>query len=111
VNMIIDVAADLVEIALPERLEDHLVGGLGALEEAGDVERRIGGKDRTNAGSRSRNEGHIARIGGDRGGYGWLADARLDPPVGVGRLEDRLLLMPGALAEHAVEAQADKQSD
>ena len=39
-----------------------------------------------------------------------LGDARLDQGVGVGRLEDRLLLlMPGALAEHAVQAQADEQ--
>ena len=29
--------------------------------------------------------------------------------LGIGRLEDRLLLMPGALAQHAVEPQADEQ--
>ena len=31
--------------------------------------------------------------------------------IGLGRLEDRLLLMPSSLAEHAVKAQADEQSD
>ena len=44
-------------------------------------------------------------------GDGGLVDPRLDPGIGVGGLEDRLLLMPGALAEHAVEAQPDEQCD
>jgi hypothetical protein len=35
--------------------------------------------------------------------------ARLDSGIGIRRFEDRLLLMPGALPEHAVEAQADEQ--
>ena len=39
---------------------------------------------------------------------GWTA-AR--PARRVGRLQDRLLLMAGALAEHAVEPQADEQGD
>ena len=35
--------------------------------------------------------------------------ARLDHCLGIGWLQDRLLLMPGTLAEHAVKAQADEQ--
>ena len=45
--------------------------------------------------------GAIARLG-----YPWL-----DPRFGIGGVEDRLLLMAGAFAEHAVEAQPDEQSD
>ena len=40
-----------------------------------------------------------------------LGDPLLDPRILVGGLQDGLLLMPGALAEHAVEAQPDEQSD
>ena len=53
------------------------------------------------------------RIGAARGRRDRSAvDAWLDARVGVGRLEDRLLLLvAGALAEHAVEAQPDEQGD
>jgi hypothetical protein len=40
-----------------------------------------------------------------------LRDSRSDPRIGVGRFQDRLLLVPGALAEHAVEAKPDEQGD
>ena len=40
-----------------------------------------------------------------------MADPRLDPGLGIGGLQDRLLLMPGPLAEHAVKAQADEQGN
>jgi hypothetical protein len=35
----------------------------------------------------------------------------MNPGILLGRLQDRLLLMPGAFAEHAVEAKADEQCD
>ena len=52
---------------------------------------------------------HVAGIAEAGRDHRRLADPRLDHPVGVGGFQDRLLLMPGALAQHAVEAQADEQ--
>jgi hypothetical protein len=40
-----------------------------------------------------------------------LPDLRRRPSVGLGGLQDRLLLVPGALAEHAVKAQPDEEGD
>jgi hypothetical protein len=42
---------------------------------------------------------------------GRAIDLRPDHSLGVGRLQDRLLLMPGTFAEHAVEPEADEESD
>ena len=51
-----------LEIALPERFEDHAVGRLGAFEEAGDVERRVGGEDRAHARAGGRQIGQVAGV-------------------------------------------------
>ena len=98
-----------VEVAAPESLEDHPVSGLRALEELGDVERRVGGQQSADSGAGGWQIGEVAAIGGrlDRRRRGrWPG---LDSRVGVGRLENRLLCMPGALAEHAVQAKADEE--
>ena len=110
-HMVVDMAADRVQLALPEGFEDHPVGRLGALEEAGDVERRVGGKQRAHAWPRGRQERHVAAVGRDRLRRRGLGHARLDPGIGVGGLQNRLLLMARALSEHAVKAQSDEQSD
>ena len=58
--------AKLLAVALPEGFEDHPVGGLGAFEEAGDVEARIGGDDRADAGGGAVLIDEAARLGGVR---------------------------------------------
>jgi hypothetical protein len=40
-----------------------------------------------------------------------MRDPRLDPSVGVGGLENRLLFVAGTFAQHAVQPQADEQCD
>src|SRR5258705_5117818 len=48
-DVIVDMAADGSQVALPERLEHQPVGALGAFEETSDVERRVGGEKRANS--------------------------------------------------------------
>ena len=65
VDMSVDMAAKRFKVALPKCFEDHPVGRLRAFQEAGDIESRVGGKDRANTRSRSRHIGHVAGV--DRG--------------------------------------------
>jgi hypothetical protein len=99
------------DIASPERRKDEAVCRLGAFDETRDVKRRVSGKDRADARTRKREVGEVSRV---VGAWRWsrrLGHARLDPRIGVGGLEDRLLLVPGTLTENAVEPKADEQSD
>src|SRR5437867_429128 len=43
-DVVVNMAADRLEIVPPERFEDQPVGGLCPFEELGDVKSRIGGK-------------------------------------------------------------------
>src|SRR6185437_1367754 len=104
-----DVTAKRLEIAFPERLEDHPVSGLGAFEESRDIEVRVGREDRANAGTGGWNERHVAAVS-RRGRRDWRRPHRRSRPgVRFCGPEDRLLLMPCALPEHAVEAKPDEQ--
>ena len=83
-----------------------------AFEEAGDVEARVGGEDRADARPGGRQIGQVAGVGRRSAARSTAALTRGSTTrIGVGRLQDRLLLMAGALAEHAVQAQADEQGD
>ena len=107
----VDMRLQRIEIALPERFEHQPVGALRPFEETGDVKARVGGKDRSNAGPR---EGHVGKVAGvvrGRRGDRRRRSPRFDARILVGGLEDRLLLVAGTLAEHAVEAKPDEQSD
>src|SRR5437868_868064 len=103
--MIVDVPLHCRQIALPERLQDHLVGALRALEEPSDVKALVGSEDCPDTRTGRRDESHVASVGVSRLRRGWLRDRRSRASVRVGGLQDRLLLMSGALTEHTVEAQ------
>ena len=100
----------LLAVALPEGLEHHPVGGLRALEEAGDVEAGIGGDDRADAGGGALLVGEAARLGAGRRRRRARAAAVSASGAGLGP-GHRLLLVAGALAEHGIEPQAHEQGD
>ena len=68
VDMVVDMRPNDVEVALPEGFEDQPIGALRALEEAGDVEGRVGGEERANARAGGRNEGQVAGVSRGRAG-------------------------------------------
>ncbi len=102
-------AVKRVEVAFPEGFEDHPISCSGAFEKAGDVEARIGGEDRADAGPGGRDVGKVTSLRRRRLGCHRLSNLRRGARVRVGRPEDRLLLMARPLAEHAVEAKPDEQ--
>src|SRR5438270_4878478 len=97
-------AAKRIQIALPEGLEDHPVSGFRALEEPGDVKAGIGRQDRADTWPGRRHVSQFPAFRRRRLGRNRLSDLRRGARVRVCGLEDRLLLMPGALTEHAIEA-------
>ena len=108
--MLIDVRLERIEIALPEGFEDQPVSGLRPFEEAGDVEAGSAARIARTPGPAGGTNAMSPRVRRRRRGRG-CANPRLDSRVRIGRLEDRLLLMARALAEHAVEAQPDEQGN
>ena len=64
-DLVVGEEGELLAVALPEGFEHHPIGGLGALEEAGDVEAGIGGDDRADAGGGALLIGEAARLGAD----------------------------------------------
>ena len=111
VDVLVDMGANLVELAVPISLQDHPVRRLRAFQEARDVERWICRQKRPNTRACSRKIGKIGRIGRRlRRRSGWCSRS-LYPCVGVRGLKDRLLLMAGTLAKHAVQPKADEKRD
>src|SRR5881628_3250158 len=108
--MVIDMAAQGLEIALPERLQDHSIRRLGAIEKAGDVKAGIRRENCADARPGGRNEGHVARFGGRRLNDRWVCNGGRGPGVGIRWLEDWLLLVPSAFAKHGVKTEPDEQS-
>src|SRR6476469_7269569 len=101
----VNMPSDGVQVALPERLEGHAIGGLGAFEEARDVKSLVRSEDRPDPRASQRKISKIACLA-RRGRSGRrLLGPRLDPCIRIGRLQDRLLLVARALTEHAVKAQ------
>jgi len=107
--MVVNVAANLVELAFPEGFEDHPVSRLRPVKEAGDVERRIGCKQRTHPRAGGRQICEVTGIGGRLGRGGNGRGRALYTGVRIGGFQDRLLFMTRTLAKHAVEAKPDEQ--
>src|SRR5438309_7896891 len=106
--MVVDMPLQRSQIGLPESLQDHTISALRTVKEASDVEALIGREDRADTRSGGRNESHVAGVGRSSLRRHRLCNRRCGSRVRVGGLQDRLLLMPGALAKYAVEAQADE---
>ena len=70
---------------------------------------KIGCKKRPDSRPGRRKIGKIGCIGGRLRRRRGLWRRPGDPGIGVGRLQDRLLLVPGPFAKHAVQPKADKE--
>jgi hypothetical protein len=105
-----DMRLDRVELALPESLEDHPIGGAGSFQEAGDVEAWIGGKQGAHARARHRQIGKVAGVV-DLGGFaGRGMDRLVDARVRVGGLQN-WLFMACALAQNGVQPEPDEEGN
>ena len=111
IDMVVYVRTKDVGLALPKRLEDQAVCPLRAFEEAGHIEAGICSQEGADTRTGRRKEGHVGGFRRTQRRSRRLVHARLDSSVRIGRLQDRLLLVPGALAEHAVEAKPNEQCD
>src|SRR4029079_1324815 len=108
-DMIVGVRSKRRRVAFPIGLEDHLIGRLRAFEKATDIKAGIRGKKGPNAGTGRWQIGQVRAVTDARLDRRGAIYSRFDDCFRIGSLENRLLLMPGALSENAVEPQANEQ--